>query len=337
MQTNGWLFDIYPLGDRLVLWFITEAGARLRLETISPIASIWAGRGRAGRYRPGSAQPGLGAPRLSGPGPRPLDRRESPGFGPGVRSLMACFLDSGIWLGAAARGRGMLQLRPGRGHLLPLRPPLFPCAWYRLEARDGRLAALRLLRRPLPRSSPRRRFTTLTLGLTRDPPHPPGVWQRPGLGLGGRDPGIGSHRYPRAAQELACWLQRADPDLVLSDWGDEEIVPTLTRWSRETGVRLPLDRETGPVAPPVCRGPQLFLLWPHRLPGLRRAPFTAVGTWTGAIPFTIERPAWRASCRSAASARCRCSGRPGPPPDPDHLHATGPGHGRRHPHPLAQG
>ena len=36
-------------------------------------------------------------------------------------------------------------------------------------------------------------------------------------------------------RELAHWLQRANPDLVLSDWGDEEIIPSLTRWSREMG------------------------------------------------------------------------------------------------------
>ena len=36
METNGWLFDLYPLGDRLVLWFITEAGKRLRLEDDFP-------------------------------------------------------------------------------------------------------------------------------------------------------------------------------------------------------------------------------------------------------------------------------------------------------------
>ena len=36
METNGWLFDLYPLGDRLVLWFITEAGERLRLEDDFP-------------------------------------------------------------------------------------------------------------------------------------------------------------------------------------------------------------------------------------------------------------------------------------------------------------
>ena len=31
MQTTGWLFDLYPLGDRMVLWFITASGQRLRL------------------------------------------------------------------------------------------------------------------------------------------------------------------------------------------------------------------------------------------------------------------------------------------------------------------
>ncbi|MDP2046109.1 MAG: hypothetical protein Q8L00_07860, partial [Deltaproteobacteria bacterium] len=31
MQTTGWLFDLYPLNDRMVLWFITASGQRLRL------------------------------------------------------------------------------------------------------------------------------------------------------------------------------------------------------------------------------------------------------------------------------------------------------------------
>ena len=36
MQTTGWLFDLYPLGDRMVLWFITAAGQKLRLEDDFP-------------------------------------------------------------------------------------------------------------------------------------------------------------------------------------------------------------------------------------------------------------------------------------------------------------
>ena len=41
--------------------------------------------------------------------------------------------------------------------------------------------------------------------------------------------------------------RRADPDLVLSDWGDEAIIPTVWRWSREYGENLPLDREANPA------------------------------------------------------------------------------------------
>ncbi len=36
MKTTGWLFDLYPLDDRMVLWFITETGQRLRLEDDFP-------------------------------------------------------------------------------------------------------------------------------------------------------------------------------------------------------------------------------------------------------------------------------------------------------------
>ena len=68
--------------------------------------------------------------------------------------------------------------------------------------------------------------------------------------------------------ELAGWLRRTDPDLVLSDWGDEEIIPTLWHWSREYGESLPLDREANPVPRRFRDGAQLFFLWPHRLPGI---------------------------------------------------------------------
>lgn len=36
-STTGWLFDLYPQGNRMVLWFITDQGARLRLlDTFMP-------------------------------------------------------------------------------------------------------------------------------------------------------------------------------------------------------------------------------------------------------------------------------------------------------------
>ena len=36
METVAWLFDLYPLGDRIVLWFLTPEGEALRLEDAFP-------------------------------------------------------------------------------------------------------------------------------------------------------------------------------------------------------------------------------------------------------------------------------------------------------------
>ena len=43
-------------------------------------------------------------------------------------------------------------------------------------------------------------------------------------------------------------LARGDPDLVISDWGDERIIPVLWNWSRRYHLDLPLDREPRPVS-----------------------------------------------------------------------------------------
>ena len=90
-------------------------------------------------------------------------------------------------------------------------------------------------------------LTTLTLCLTRDPLIPLGAGNGLAVGWDGRTLELEAEDAPGLVRELARWLKRADPDLVLSDWGDEEIIPTVWRWSREYGVPLPLDREANPA------------------------------------------------------------------------------------------
>ena len=125
---------------------------------------------------------------------------------------------------------------------------LFPCAWYRLEAQGGRLVQLEPLEEAFALEFSLPPLTTLTLSLTRDPLIPLGAGNGLALGWDGETRELAAPDIPGLLCDLARRLRRADPDLVLSDWGDEEIIPTLWGWSREFGVRLPLDRETGPVA-----------------------------------------------------------------------------------------
>ena len=152
--------------------------------------------------------------------------------------------------GIILRRGGLLQLRPGRGQLLPVRPPPLSL---RLVSSGGRGGGRRLRRLdPLEEAfalefSPPPLLTTLTLSLTRDPLIPLAAGNGLALGWEGRTLELAAPDRPGLLSDLARLLKRLDPDLVLSDGGDEEIIPTLSRWSRETGAPLPLDRERGPV------------------------------------------------------------------------------------------
>src|SRR5512135_3000913 len=142
MQTNGWLFDLYPLGDRLVLWFITEAGQRLRLEDDFPycvylggpearLAAITRTLQSRGWLR--RAYPARGRDLWSGEEIQVL-ALEVRGYAllPRLRN----------WLGALPAGVECYNcdLDVATYYLYARR--LHPCAWYRLEAQGGRLLHL---------------------------------------------------------------------------------------------------------------------------------------------------------------------------------------------------
>ncbi len=123
----------------------------------------------------------------------------------------------------------------------------WPCAWYGVEAEDGRLLHLDPLEDPFALEFSVPPLATLTLSLTRDPLIPLGAGNGLAVGWDGRTLELDAPDKPGLVRELAAWLRRADPDLVLSDWGDDVIIPTLWRWSREYDEGLPLDREAHPA------------------------------------------------------------------------------------------
>lgn len=276
MQTNGWLFDLYPLGDRLVLWFITEAGQRLRLEDEFPyriylggpparlaaIARTLTSRGWVRRY-----YPARGRDLWSG--------KEIPVLALEVRAYGLLFRLRN-WLGALP-GEVVCyncDLDVATYYLYARR--LFPCAWYRLEAQDGRLVRLEPLEEAFALEFSPPPLTTLTLSLTRDPLIPLGAGNGLVLGWDGETWELAAPDIPGLLRDLARHLRRTDPDLVLSDWGDDEIIPTLWGWSREFGVRLSLDRESRPV-PRQFRGARSYFSYGQIIYQGATAPF--YGRW----------------------------------------------------------
>ena len=142
MKTTGWLFDLYPLGDRMVLWFITSAGERLRLEDDFPYCLYLGGPqrrtrdvartlGQKGWLR--RAYPTRGQDLWSGQDiPVVALEIKAYDFLPRVRQ----------WLGTlpAEMAAFNCDLDVASYYLYSRR--VWPCAWYEVEAQDGRLRHL---------------------------------------------------------------------------------------------------------------------------------------------------------------------------------------------------
>jgi DNA polymerase elongation subunit (family B) len=248
MKTTGWLFDLYPLRDRMVLWFITGEGWRLRVEDGFTYRLYLGGpearlrslvRAARGRGWVGRAYPARGLDLWTG-NEIPVTALELRSY----RSLPRLR----AWLGALNAGdlacyNCDLDLA---AYYLYTRK-IWPCAWYDLEVQGGRLAALAPREDQFALEFSLPPLTTLTLGLTRDPLIPLGAGNGVAVGVEGQTLELEAADQAGLVAETARWLRRVNPDLVLSDWGDEEIIPPLWHWSQEHGVALPLDRESEPV------------------------------------------------------------------------------------------
>ena len=247
MKTTGWLFDLYPLGDGMVLWFITASGQKLRLEDDFPYCLYLGGP----QARLQSLARALG--------PRTWLRRAFPSRGRDLwtgREIPVLALEVKAY-GFLPRVRQWLGTLPAEvaayncdldiaaAYLYSRR--LWPCVWYEVEADDGRLLHLDPLEDAFALEFSAPPLATLTLSLTRDRLIPLGAGNGLAVGFDGRTLELEAPDRPGLVRELARWLKSADPDLVLSDWGDDVIIPTVWRWSREYGVPLPLDREANPA------------------------------------------------------------------------------------------
>jgi DNA polymerase elongation subunit (family B) len=258
MQTTGWLFDLYPLDDRMVLWFITASGQKLRLTDDFPyclylggpqaqLKTLARGLGRKGWLR--RAYPGRGRDLWTG--------REIPVLALEIKAYT--FLPKvRQWLGTlpAEVAAYNCDLEPAAAYLYSRR--LWPCVWYAVEAEDARLLRLDPMEDAFALEFSVPPLTTLFLSLTRDRLIP--LESGNGLAVGWEDRTMELEAPDRGGlvRELARWLKSADPDLVLSDWGDDVIIPTVWRWSRQAGAPLPLDREANPPPRRFARGRSYF-------------------------------------------------------------------------------
>lgn len=258
MQTTGWLFDLYPLGDRMGLWFMTPEGKRLRVEDGFPygvhlsgsrdrlerLAQAFRSRGWITRVYPARGRDlwsgvELDVLTLELTAYRYLPRLQAwLGKLKGELACYNCDLDVSAYYLYSRR--------------------IFPCAWYDLEIEAGRLLAIHPREDPFSLELSLPALSVLHLGLTRDPLIPLAAGNGLFLSWEGRTLELEAAHRADVVAEWARIFKHLDPDLVVSDWGDEHIIPHLWRWSREYRVPLPLDRETGAPARRFSGGRSYF-------------------------------------------------------------------------------
>ncbi|MEE8283103.1 MAG: hypothetical protein V3R47_06270, partial [candidate division NC10 bacterium] len=249
MKTQGWLFDLYPARGGMVLWWITEAGERVRLE--DPFAPAFYAEGKVQDLQPLI---------------RELEVKPSIAGLEWVKRWDLVSQEKVEVLKIALADLNQYPVLPERLflehprvlfwncgiHLAQLylyERQLFPLAFCRIEHEGGvlrgiecvddpwaleyALPPLRIMEirgvGPLGRFS--RRLTQLQVTVEGE---------RYDLSDGGE---------AELLQTFKDLLERYDPDLIYTEEGDAFLLPLLLKLAKRHGLDLPLDRE------PVIRRP----------------------------------------------------------------------------------
>lgn len=254
MTTRGWLFDLYPWRSRLVLWFLTADGRRLRL-TDSFSYRLYARGPETLLRRLAQHLRAKGWVRHAW-----LEEKIELTSGQTVPALgleVASYEQRPrllAFLGALAEDITFYHCDLDIASYYLYSRGLYPCSWYELEVDGDRLAGWTALEGQFQEDLTLPPLATLELTLTRDYLIPLDRGNGLALTWEGRTVELAATSIPALLAALARDLERLNPDLLLSDWGDEHILPILWRWSRRYRRPLPLDRD--PTPPPRQLNPQ---------------------------------------------------------------------------------
>ncbi len=243
---SGWLFDVYPSGDGMMVWLIDDQGQPHALrDTFVP--SFYA-RGPRGELRAVCQM---------------LRRRRAPVTLRRTERL-DLFLDQPVEvLEIGVRVPGLLprlfrQTANYRPHLtyynvdipLPQRYALardvFPLAYCHVEHQANRIQRIEALDSPWEidyRLPPLHIMTLRLAGEMRDP----GRGHRGDLlvEIEGQTFRLPRARGRRLLLVVRHLLEHYDPDVLISTYGDNYILPRLLELSRHYGIPLPLNRDRG--------------------------------------------------------------------------------------------
>jgi DNA polymerase II len=247
MHSQGWLFDVYPAQTTMVVWLYQEDGTLLRLE--DPFRPRLYARGRSDDLQ-ALARATLRTHVCSH---CTLTRQREFWSRELVTVLTLEVADYRMFPRLLRRLPEFESRVTFYNCDLPLPQyylycrQIFPFGQCEVE-HDGRTIA-RIQGRD---SSTERHYVIpslrlLTLQLTQDPLIPLQRGNTLQVTLDGQNYECTTNDPAELLDQLNAFLTRYDPDLILTDYGDTAILPTILRLSRRHRVPLALDREPAPI------------------------------------------------------------------------------------------
>src|SRR4030042_3208336 len=247
MEVSGWLLDVYPLHDRIVLWVRTKEGKLLRLEDFFRFFIYATGKKRLlERLAEAAVEKGCARGHA-------WEEKKEFWSGREVETLALQIADYD-------RLSGLLRKLPALEETvsffncdIPLSQyylyhrRLFPFGLCEVEFEENRLRAVRSLESPWDLEYTIPDLPAMELSFEGSHLLPFGKGNALSVRCDGRtlvfDPGSPEDLL----REINRLLERYDPDLILTDHGDSFIIPSLLKLSRRWRVDLPFDREPAPI------------------------------------------------------------------------------------------
>jgi DNA polymerase-2 len=243
MDLTGWLLDVYPLHDRMILWIRTDRGETLRLEDPFRVPIYASGkRSTLNRLAEAAVRRGFAAEcswtekkeLLSGKEIEVLalkigDYDRLPRF---LRRLPA--LEETVSFFNCDLPLGQYYLY-SRG--------VFPLGRCAAECAGGKLLNIQPLESPWNEAYILPDLAVMEISLEGSHLLPFGKGNALSVRIDGQCRVFEPESPERLLRELRDLLQRYDPDLVVTDRGDSFIIPSLLRLSQKWRVDLPFDRE----------------------------------------------------------------------------------------------
>jgi DNA polymerase-2 len=247
MEFTGWLLDVYPLHDRMVLWVREKEGKLLRFEDPFRFPIYAAGKRRVlEKLAAGAVQKGFAARSF-------WDRKVEFWSGEEIEVLVLEVSDYGR-LPALLRKLPSLEetvsffncdIPLAQYYLYSRR--LFPMGLCEIECEGDRVRNVHPLESPWDREYAVLDLSVMEISLEGSHLLPLGKGNTLAVRCDGKTLVFEPGSQEDLLRELSRLLQRHDPDLILTDHGDSFIIPSLLRLSRKWRIPLPLDREPTPI------------------------------------------------------------------------------------------